>query len=444
MIEYGIWFGLCSIRENISSHSCPFFLHISSPSNYIEHMINNIVSSLNSSHQESTSSFSKSLFKNSNILRIVLRRPIQNVIHYDTWQRIDLMLVTEMGLPVKDKDAIRLSCTLIRKNNLGLWSQYPIESRPISEDAWEPEVNLCEGFNSGSSVGGIEYTVQPEQASSDKCFISLQLAHSHSVKLLPLTVGPITFLHQQQAMMTVIDEGIVDQHQHQQYRSLQLSLKHGYFLLKEQWDYGTPGKLWDSALMITDIFVSIYTTNPHFLAKKRILDLSAGTGYIGLSISKLYQLQSDTDESPHIILTDIREALGLIEINKNLNQIRSTPQLTIAPLNWGCLRDARRILSDGPLDYIIASDILYNIKDFQSILLTFRQLSSENTVIYFGYKPRGLTQSDETKFFDACKKYFKVTLLQYQDVQREFKIVYDNSGYINGKKAGIFNFSSYC
>lgn len=49
-----------------------------------------------------------------------------------------------------------------------------------------------------------------------------------------------------------------------------------YSLLQEVWDHGTPGKLWDSALVMNAIFKKLFEINKNFLAGKNIMDLSAG------------------------------------------------------------------------------------------------------------------------------------------------------------------------
>jgi hypothetical protein len=82
-------------------------------------------------------------------------------------------------------------------------------------------------------------------------------------------------------------EETINQLEKQQYRTLKSSLSNStYFLLKEQWDFGTSGKIWDSAIVMTQILIDLFASNSHHFSNKHILDLSAGTGYIGLYIAQ--------------------------------------------------------------------------------------------------------------------------------------------------------------
>jgi hypothetical protein len=47
-------------------------------------------------------------------------------------------------------------------------------------------------------------------------------------------------------------------------------------VIKEKWELGTPGKIWDSALVLSQMFAEMIQINPKKFDKVRILDLSAG------------------------------------------------------------------------------------------------------------------------------------------------------------------------
>lgn len=139
---------------------------------------------------------------------------------------------------------------------------------------------------------------------------------------MPLTVGPI-YIKNDNEMGDWSDNRIetINELERQHYRSLQSSLSSDtYFLLKEQWDLGTPGKIWDSAIVVTQILINLFAADPNHFSDKRILDLSAGTGYIGLSIAQYYQ-KHNTKKSPKIVLADLEEALDLIDQNRKLNNM---------------------------------------------------------------------------------------------------------------------------
>jgi predicted nicotinamide N-methyase len=363
-------------------------------------------------HDESLSDelFQKSLYKNAHLLRIVLNKPIEQHIQIDKWYRMDLKLVTEMGLLVdQHQHNIQLNGLVIIDNILK--PAFPIEIRPISEDAWNPEVAKSMGFLASKAIGGLEYRITGTVVVSDPVYISLQVAdrQSNSPTILPLTVGPIWLQTPLSTSQNWSNKEFEDLEQ-QQFRALR-TCQNKCFLLKEQWHIGTPGKIWDSAIVMTDILKSIFNAKPCHFSGKRILDLSAGTGYIGLSFAQLYQ-QHTVESPPHITLTDLPEALQLIRENQSLNNIQSTPYLNIEPLSWGNKKDVEAILARGKLDIVIASDVLYNTAHFAKLVSTLRDLCDKHTRIYLCYKQRGLTIEEERSFFILCKTQFQVSLLK--------------------------------
>lgn len=364
--------------------------------------------------------FFKRLYTNSNLPRIILHRPIQQRITYGTWYRIDLRLVTEMGLTINSHDApITLSCHMLM-NCSGYYKHVTIlKSRAISsENAWEPEVAKSEGFKAQHSIGGLEYRLTTFQhiPEDQPFFITLQVTDQES-NILPLCVGPVWVSNEKHDILEKNGDGWAHERIQQEQQQCRL-LKAGqdrYFLVKEQWDDGVPGKIWDSALVLADLL----NKNYNLLVGKRILDLSAGTGYIGLAIAQLFQSLPDEERQkgcPHITLSDVHQALDLIMANQRLNNIHDSEYLKIEPLHWGNKSDIKKICSKQPgngFDIIIASDIIYRKDDFVNILSTFRQLCSPNTIIFMGYKPRGLKQNEEKEFFNTCDKYFDVQLIDY-------------------------------
>ncbi|GAA5802273.1 hypothetical protein HPULCUR_007736 [Helicostylum pulchrum] len=363
----------------------------------------------------SDESFSKSLYNNCNLLRIVLHRSIENNIVVNKWYRIDLKLVTEMGLLMDQHPySVHLTCNMLIKNKFGL--QHLIDTRPITEDAWDPEVAQSEGFLCYKPIGGIEYRINASAAAlqGTPFYITMTTSSSSSsssitaaAQILPLTVGPI-FIAETQRERDWYPDNLLEG---QQYRALQSCLSGSiYFLLKEQWNDGTPGKIWDSAIIMTKILLKLFASDSNHLSNKRVLDLSAGTGYIGLSIAQFYQSNQHI-APPHIILTDLPEALKLMEKNQLLNNIQSS-HLDIVSLCWGNKMQAKSITDQGPLDIIIASDVLYNVVHFSSLISTLRHLCHQNTIVYLCYKQRGFTVKEENSFFSLCKKYFSVRQLK--------------------------------
>ncbi|CAO3648168.1 unnamed protein product [Mucor hiemalis] len=371
-------------------------------------------------NNEKNESFQKALYTNANIFRIVLHKPVREKIAFNKWYRIDMKLVTEMGLTT-DRHAlpIQVNCNVLYNNKFGE-GRFKIQTRPVTEDAWDPEVAKSEGFNPYNAIGGIEYKI--DQGEIDKPFYISLFANKRK-DILPLTVGPFFINNESGIEGWQETNEKMNELEGQQYRTLASSLSDNTcFLLKEQWDFGTPGKIWDSAIVMTNVLLGVCQLDPTYLSNKRVLDLSAGTGYIGLSIAQYYQNRPQ-HQSPYIVLTDLKEALNLIDQNRKLNNIEQSNHLEITPLSWGDKAEANNIIRDNnELDIIIASDVLYNVAHFPSLISTFLHLSNKNTIIYFGYKQRGLTYEEETMFFDQCKQFFdttKIVHIQGQVIQSD-------------------------
>jgi hypothetical protein len=121
-------------------------------------------------------------------------------------------------------------------------------------------------------------------------------------------------------------------------------------------------------------------------------------------------------------MTDLEEALPLMKSNQKLNSIHNNANnLSIETMPWGSKKDIDMVLSRGSFDYIFASDVLYNTRDFPALINTLRQITFQNThtTVYLGYKPRGLTKSEENQFFNGCKVYFNIKLLTLNSFVQE-------------------------
>jgi hypothetical protein len=114
---------------------------------------------------------------------------------------------------------------------------------------------------------------------------------------------------------------------------------------------------------------------------------------------------------PEIIMTDLQEALDLIFQNRAYNHLDSYTD--VKQLKWGNAQDVQHVLIDGPIDTIIASDVLYKPSSFPKLVETLDWLSTENRRIdiYLGYKRRGLSVEDEQSFFEICAQKFHIQSL---------------------------------
>ncbi|KAI7901930.1 nicotinamide N-methyltransferase-like protein, partial [Cokeromyces recurvatus] len=96
-------------------------------------------------------------------------------------------------------------------------------------------------------------------------------------------------------------------------------------------------------------------------------------------------------------MTDLEEALEIIYENRAYNHLERYTEIKV--LKWGEYNDVQKVLKDGAINTIIASDILYDPASFPKLVQTLDWLSSEQTDIYLGYKRRGLDPQIEQSFF---------------------------------------------
>ncbi|KAF1802570.1 putative methyltransferase-domain-containing protein [Mucor lusitanicus] len=323
----------------------------------------------------SNTHFKQALYRNSRVHRITLGSQLrESKIKANTWHSIDLKLVTELGLPAQlpNSDEFPVSCQLLQLRH----GQY----------------YACSQANS------IECRLSAEEETDSWC---------------QQTSAPLS-------MVNDADDSF-------SFQTLPLPRDGHYILFQELWDNGTPGKLWDSALVMNHVFNTLAEVDKHYLSGRRIMDLSAGIGAIGLTIVQTSRI-NNIPNPPHIVMTDLEEALPLMKSNQQLNNIPNTEHVSIQRLAWGSSYDINHVLqgSHRPFDFILISDVLYNTRDFPALISTFRQLVEKNrhSVIIMGYKPRGLKQSEEDLFFNECRSHLRLETLDLESFAREF---FDNS-----------------
>ncbi|KAG0260757.1 hypothetical protein BG011_001654 [Mortierella polycephala] len=183
------------------------------------------------------------------------------------------------------------------------------------------------------------------------------------------------------------------------------------------------------------------TTKP--LRPIRILEIGAGTGYVGIALAK--RLTSDCA----LTLTDLEEVVPLME--KNVQDNMSSPPSTnmetttaaemgkaaerrcatvnVEPLAWGNSEHAKRILlskqdadgdnntlnngGDGIVDFVVASDLVYFPELYPPLLQTLREITEVGkTRIIFGYKERSMWK--ETPFWEEFGRYFEIEVVRIE------------------------------
>ncbi|KAH8556341.1 putative methyltransferase-domain-containing protein [Umbelopsis sp. PMI_123] len=168
--------------------------------------------------------------------------------------------------------------------------------------------------------------------------------------------------------------------------------------------FGLAGKIWHSAYAL-DIFLSesnqsyLQPVNPipqdyylgHASRPYRILELGAGTGYVGIALARRLSPECK------IYITDLAEVTPLIQQNVDHYQATVTAQIAVQPLNWGDREHGNQILEEGEIDLVIVSDCVYFPELFGVLTETLLQVCSMNTKVVIGYKSRSLEK--ETGFW---------------------------------------------
>ncbi|KAI7864952.1 putative methyltransferase-domain-containing protein [Mucor mucedo] len=385
----------------------------------------------------------------STLYRILLSRAYSTETTFNQWNRIDLKLVNELGLTLthlqKKNCWLEIDCHLLVEKNGHFFTctEYQIACRPLQHDAWE--------FNSNSDIAGFHHDSEGDFeymiSNIDEAFVSDPQQHYYIqifptckpqqiIQAFPLVIGPIAIEDQQTTV-----------HHSNQWcdnRVLSQSIfhaccvqEHTFLVIKENWELGTPGKMWDSALVLSQMFSDKIKSDPTRFKNHRILDLSAGTGCVGLLMAKLYKEIYDENKEylPQITMTDLPHALDLIYQNRATNHLEGYTE--IQALTWGNYDDVKTLLLKGPIDIIIASDVLYEPSSFSKLVQTLDWLSAavKNIDIFLGYKRRGLSREDEQSFFQICAEKFHINILP---IQPDNKLITNEGWIVGGGFSNIF------
>ncbi|KAI8642481.1 putative methyltransferase-domain-containing protein [Parasitella parasitica] len=361
------------------------------------------------------------------LYRILLATPYSTKLTFKQWYRINLKLVNELDLSMTGQQKgncwLEVGCQLLMEKNKSIipCKDSSIQCRPLQHDAWDSTTaSDIAGFQN-DTVGDLEFMVSlrdegyvSSSTTNAKYYIQIYPKPQKypSIMAFPLMIGPVT-----------MEEPSIHASNNNSWKepSTSNAIFHGYQLqdssflvIREDWDLGTPGKMWDSALVLSQLMTDKINLDPDYFRGGRFIDLSAGTGCLGLLIAALYKniYRDHKHNMPLITLTDLPEALDLINQNRSYNHLEG--YTSVKPLEWGNYHDAQSLLVEGPIQTVIASDVLYRPSTFSSLVSTLVWLSDENKgqiEIYVGYKRRGLALHDETKFFDLCAESFEIITL---------------------------------
>ncbi|KAG2425245.1 hypothetical protein HXX76_013830 [Chlamydomonas incerta] len=121
--------------------------------------------------------------------------------------------------------------------------------------------------------------------------------------------------------------------------------------------------VWDAALVAAHYLAHRAQQGRCLVSGRRVLDLGAGTGAVGLAAAAL--------GAAHVALSDLPHLVPYMRENVQLNGLGSTAEA--APLVWGdaaSLAAARRSWLMRPPHVVLASDVVYSAEGRQALFAT--------------------------------------------------------------------------
>ncbi|KAG0308893.1 hypothetical protein BGZ99_001049 [Dissophora globulifera] len=412
------------------------------------------------------------------LFRLLPTSKIPARIQLNEWIGIALEAVTEFGgyksgtsctFHLKDgQTLLPLDCCLLLEHDGQISCQSPmldqglrVEKRALQSANWHGLEDLSAPGIGPSGRGGLEFRVVATRQEAPTTFW-ISIGAERDQGIVPMVLGP--------GSPSDYASDTTDQ-MRQVVRPINIpqfgSATPRVMLLREAWNNVPQGRVWDSAFALTDMFSravqnGIRDATPAMFAGKRILDLSAGTGLLGVFIAGLAQTEleawsarrslstcastsptatlattlhttlpacrsnSSSSSTPSslavntnvnvaplpptaVILTDLEVAMDLIHYNIAFNQQRIAPnvQVLAKELRWGEVN--LELLGLEPLDAVIASDVVYEEKNIGVLLQTLYTVCTPgHTTLYLGYKRRPLSMHCEAYFFERIQEMFNV------------------------------------
>ncbi|XP_072181291.1 protein N-lysine methyltransferase METTL21A-like [Diadema setosum] len=181
------------------------------------------------------------------------------------------------------------------------------------------------------------------------------------------------------------------------------------FTIRQNWaDFGVAAVVWDSALVLCEYLESQCKTGDLILQGKRVIELGAGTGLVGMVATAL---------NGEVTVTDRDDALDPLKENVKLNFPPSPERTTSSSSSPSSLNassgPAVRALTWGKnleefsatYDLILGADIVYMEDTFPDLLRTFLHLSREESLILFSCRIR---YERDKRFLQMVRKNFRL------------------------------------
>eukprot|EP01010_Urceolus_cornutus_P001092 NODE_1607_length_826_cov_240.187902_g1247_i0.p1 GENE.NODE_1607_length_826_cov_240.187902_g1247_i0~~NODE_1607_length_826_cov_240.187902_g1247_i0.p1 ORF type:complete len:253 (-),score=63.69 NODE_1607_length_826_cov_240.187902_g1247_i0:67-744(-) len=153
-------------------------------------------------------------------------------------------------------------------------------------------------------------------------------------------------------------------------------------------------ELWPAAQRLISFLVDTHAAD--YFVQKRVLEIGAGLGAVGLALGRLGAMVTITDQLP---------LLPLLQHNVSLN-FPDCDRVHARELNWA--HPLPVWARDADFSLIVASDIVYDGMFFADLLRTLNILSHTDTDIFFAIPHRDEAQP----FFEEAAGQFDMELVK--------------------------------
>ncbi|OZJ02927.1 hypothetical protein BZG36_04126 [Bifiguratus adelaidae] len=297
--------------------------------------------------------------------RIILRQAYPQTVVTHSTVTLSLFLVNEVGLYRHDDHHVNLMCRVFRGD--ATLEQYPLNGVSGFYHSGKGGVQLC------LKGTGQVYVWIGGQEINDK------------MDIVPLVIGPI-------ALVPSVPDSEPPVLDNNMYRSV--SVRDRHVMVQEFWDAGIPGKVWDSALDIANYIARQCENDDAWLNEgDHVIDLSAGTGLLGLVVAA-------GAPHAHVTLTEVPEALNTLRHNAALNPDLS---VSIQALEWANPQHMNALQRS---NLVLASDLFYENDYIPALMATLHHLGPP---IWIGYKQRGLTAAEQDAMWQQLYSNYTVT-----------------------------------
>ena len=167
----------------------------------------------------------------------------------------------------------------------------------------------------------------------------------------------------------------------------------------------TASTVWDAGIVLAALVHASATTDSRSCSR-RLLDLGAGTGIVGISAAA-------SGKFAEVVLSDLPTVVPLLQRNVASNTgACSGCRIEVLPLAWDDTAALQRVAHSGPFDLIVGGDLLYRLPVVPPLLHALSHLVSESTTVLLA---ASLQHSPETiRHFavEARRAGFEVQRLQ--------------------------------